>query len=255
MHLGIVTYNIAARWDLDTLLAKCAALHIEGVELRTTHAHGVEPSLTAAQRRGVRAKFAASPVTLWGLGSVCEYHSPDAAELQRNIQLSKDFIDLAVDVGAKGVKVRPNNLPDEVPVERTIQQIGEALRVVGEYAAPRGIEIWVEVHGRRSAHPPYVARMLEIAHHPSVSACWNCNATDLIDGSIVGSFDLLRPWIKSVHLHDLTDETYPYRIFFRLLHDMNYDRFTLAEIPESSDPDRVLTYYRALWQAYIDLAG
>jgi hypothetical protein len=29
---------------------------------------------------------------------------------------------------------------------------------------------------------------------------------------------------------------------------VNYDRFTLAEIPGSSDPERVMRYYAALWR-------
>jgi hypothetical protein len=47
MKLGTVTYNIAKDWSLDTLIAHCKAAGFAGVELRTTHAHGVEPSLNA----------------------------------------------------------------------------------------------------------------------------------------------------------------------------------------------------------------
>lgn len=50
-----------------------------------------------------------------------------------------------------------------------------------------------------------------------------------------------------MHLHDLTDEKYPWRELFRLLKAIKYDGFTLAEIPESTDPERVLKYFRALW--------
>ena len=42
MKLGIVTYNIGKDWDLDTLIANCEGTGFDGVELRTTHAHGVE---------------------------------------------------------------------------------------------------------------------------------------------------------------------------------------------------------------------
>ncbi len=63
MKLGIVTYNIAASWDVDTLIAVCTDVGLAGVELRTTHGHGVELELTAAQRREVAAKFADSAST------------------------------------------------------------------------------------------------------------------------------------------------------------------------------------------------
>ena len=45
MKLGLVTYNLAKDWDLDTIIARCAQHRFAGVEVRTTHAHGVEVSL------------------------------------------------------------------------------------------------------------------------------------------------------------------------------------------------------------------
>jgi sugar phosphate isomerase/epimerase len=88
------------------------------------------------------------------------------------------------------------------------------------------------------------------ADHTNVYACWNSNPTDVVDGSVRQNFDLVGPKIHEVHLHDLTDEKYPWRELFALLDAQGFDGYTLAEIPESSDPERVLRYYRALWLAY-----
>src|SRR5262245_49145060 len=63
MPFGLVTYQWGADWDLPTLLANCEKAGAMGVELRTTHKHGVEPSLNAGQRRDVKARFADCPVT------------------------------------------------------------------------------------------------------------------------------------------------------------------------------------------------
>ncbi len=49
--LGIVTYNVPKDWDLPTLLKVCREVGIAAVECRTTHKHGVEPTLTASQRK------------------------------------------------------------------------------------------------------------------------------------------------------------------------------------------------------------
>jgi hypothetical protein len=35
---------------------------------------------------------------------------------------------------------------------------------------------------------------------------------------------------------------------FSLFKAARYERFTLAEIPESKEPERLMRYYRALWQ-------
>ena len=71
-----------------------------------------------------------------------------------------------------------------------------------------------------------------------------------IDGSVRENVRLVAPKIREVHLRDLTDEAYPWRELFALLHDAGYEGFTLAEIPESPDPERMLRYFRALWLAY-----
>jgi len=252
MRLGLVTYMIGAAWDLSTLIEKCTELGIEGVELRTTHAHGVEPSLTPQQRSEVRARFADAPVELWGLGSTCAYHDADPDELARNIDETKAFVDLAADVGARGVKVRPNGFQEEAGVSKqdTLEQIGTAYRECGAYAADRGVELWMEVHGRGTQDPKHMRTILQVADHPNCNACWNSNPGEVDEnGSIQASFDLLRPWIRSCHINRLADGDYPYAELFRLLRGAGYgDRFTLAEIQDNPDRERLLRYYRALWQ-------
>src|SRR4051794_14739820 len=76
-RLGIVTYNIAAAWDVPTILRVCRNVGLAAVELRTTHKHGVEPTMSAAGRKEVRQRFADAGVEIWGCGSVCEFHAPD----------------------------------------------------------------------------------------------------------------------------------------------------------------------------------
>src|SRR5262249_8951483 len=97
-RLGIVTYNIAAAWDVPTILKVCKAVGISPVELRTTHKHGVEPSLSKDQRMEVRQRFADAGVEIWGCGTTCEFHSPDPAVVRKNIETCKEFVELARDL-------------------------------------------------------------------------------------------------------------------------------------------------------------
>jgi len=249
MKLGIVTYNIAKEWDISTIIKNCRDVGLTGVELRTTHAHGVEPALNKSQRADVRKKFQDGGIEIVGLGSTCEYHSPDANELARQIDTTKRFVELAADVGAAGVKVRPNGLPKDVPVDKTLEQIGTALRQCGEFAQPMGVEIRLEVHGSGTSHPPYIKKILDIAAHDNVFACWNSNQSDLDGkGSIDLHFDMLARRIRLVHINELWS-TYPWQRLFELLARSGFKGYTLAEIPESKDPSRLLRYYKALWLA------
>src|SRR5216684_457405 len=213
-RLGIVTYNIAAHWDVPTILKICKQVGLSPVELRTTHKHGVEPNLSKEQRHEVRQRFADAGIQIWGSGTTCEFHSPDPAEVKKNIETCKAFVQLVADIGGRGVKVRPNGLPKGVAVEKTLEQIGKALVPCGQAAADANVEIWVEVHGHGTSHPPYVKQIMEHCGHPSVGLTWNSNPTDMKDGSVAEYFKLLRPWIRSCHINEIYKEAsraYPYR--------------------------------------------
>lgn len=248
MRLGCVTYNVLKDMTVDEIIRILEATGFEAVELRTGHKHGVEPSISKEDRENVRRKFEASRVRLLSFGTTCEFHSPDPAVRKQNVETAKQFVELAHDTGAWGVKVRPNGLPKEVPRETTIANIGAALRELGDFGALYGVEIWMEVHGRDTSNPPVAAAILKAAGHPNVGACWNSNATDVVNNSVKPTFDLLKPYLKSAHINELPNEKYPYREFFALLKQARWDRYTLCECQESKEPERFLRYYHALWK-------
>ncbi len=251
MQLGLVTYQLAQSWEIDTIIQNCSETGFSAVELRTQHAHGVEPEMPKAARSEVRKRFEDSSVRLVGLGSTCEYHAVDPAEVRTQIETTKRFAELAADVGAIGVKVRPNGLQEKegVAKEATLEQIGRSLAECGAAAQDLGVEVWLEVHGRDTAHPPHIHRIMEVCDHPSVGICWNSNPQDVVNGSVAEYFELLRPWLRSCHINELWKPEYPYAELFSLLNQAGYDRFTLAEIPESAEPIRLMRYYAALWNA------
>ncbi len=249
MQLGLVTYNWGKDWDLPTLIKNCAASGFLGVELRSTHKHGVEPTLTDAQCDEVAKRFADSPVQLVGLGSACEYHSPDPAVLKKNIELTKAFIRTCHDVGGSGVKVRPNGIPAGVPMNKTFEQIGKALNEVAAYGEGFGVEIRVEVHGRGTADPANFKKIMDVADHRNVGACWNCNPQDTQGRGLAYNFGLLKDRLgATTHIHDLISD-YPWTEFFGLLKQAKYQGWTLVEEgQQTSDPIRVMRYYRLLWE-------
>ncbi len=250
MKLGTVTYNLAKDWDIETLIKNCTATQFEGVELRTTHAHKVEVNLSSAQRTEVKKRFADSPVELFSLGSAFDYHTPDPSKLRADIEATKAYLQLAHDVGASGVKVRPNGLPKEVPVERTLEQIGRSLAELGKFGANLGQQIRLEVHGGGTSLLPNIRKILDAANHPMVGITWNSNQTDLEGEGFDRNFDLVKDRIFCVHMRDLFLDEYPFRRLLTRLTEIGYQGYCLAEIPDSPDAVRVMRYFRSLWLAY-----
>ena len=190
MKLGLVTYLWAKDWDVSTILHHLEASGVLGIEPRTTHAHGIEPSLNAQQRAEIKRRFDDSPVTLVGLGSNECFDHADAAALAKAIEATKAFVKLGHDVGAGGVKVKPNSFHKDVPREKTIEQIGRSLNIVGQFAADYGQQIRLEVHGECSP-PPVMKQIMDVADHPNVTICWNSNRPDLEGRGLEYNFNLL----------------------------------------------------------------
>ena len=230
----------------------CKQTGVAAVECRTTHKHGVEPTLTAAQRADVKKQFADAGVVFWGCGSVCEFHSDKPEVVQKNIEDCKQFAKLVHDLGGTGVKVRPNGVPKGADEQKTFEQIGKALQECGKAAEGFGVEIWVEVHGAVTQIPKNMKTIMDACGHKAVGVTWNSNPTDVANGSVAAAFDLLKPWIKSCHINELGNDTsgkYPYRELFKLLRGIGYDRYTLCEVGTAYDPEKGAAYFKA------DLAG
>jgi sugar phosphate isomerase/epimerase len=230
MHFGLVTYQWGRELTLPELLATCEKSGVLGVELRTEHKHGVEPSLSQAERAEVRKRFADSPVELVGYGSNCQYHESEPEKLAANIKLTKEYIELMHDCGGSGVKVKPNGFPKGVAREKTIEQIGKALNEVAEYGQGYGQAIRVEVHGRGTSELPVIRDIFKVADHPNVHVCWNCNSQDLAGDGLEANFKMVQDRFgDTVHIREMNVGDYPYSKLMQLLLGMNYQGWILLE--------------------------
>ena len=253
LKFGMVTYQIAQDLDVGGIIDLCQKVGMQGVELRTTHAHKVEVDLTRDERSTVRKQFEDAGIEIVGLGSTFEFHAADADVVRENIAGTIEYAKLAADIGAGGVKCRPNGLQVDkgIPEEKTLEQIGLAMRECAEAASDLGVEVRLEVHGRETSQPARMRSIMDHADHPSATVCWNSTGGDISDGSVKESYELLKDKLTLIHLHELHDANYPYQELFDLLKADGYEGYTLAEIAPSPEPERLLNYYRVLWEAMV----
>ena len=238
MQMGLVTYLWGQDWDLPTLIANCEKAGYLGVETRTQHAHGVEPSLSAAERKEVRKRFADSPVELLGPGTNQQYDDPEPEKLKASIEGTKAFIKLSHDCGGSGVKVKPNSFHKNVDRDVTIEQIGKSLNVVGAFAADYGQEIRLEVHGS-CCELPTIKKIMDYVDQKSVGVCWNSNNQDLQGEGLEHNFNLVKDRFGStVHVREFNESEYPYLKLMELFVAMDYAGWILLEA-RTKPADRV----------------
>ncbi len=253
MKFGLVTYQWGRDWNLPTLIRHCQKTGVLGVELRTQHAHGVDAPLDERQRYEVKIRFENSPVTLVGLGTNWAFHYADPARLQKEIEGAKEYIKLSHDVGGSGVKVKPNGLPEEVPVEKTVEQIGRSLNELGLFGADYGQEIRLEVHGSKTQQLPVTKQIMDVADHPNVGVCWNCNPQDLDGEGLEYNFNLVKDRFgRIVHVRELNAGDYPYQQLIDLFVAMDYEGWILLEARgEPMDRVKALAEQAALFKQMV----
>ena len=252
---GLVTYMWGADWDLPTLLENCRKTNCPGIELRTTHAHKVEPELSEQQRADVAKRFGDAGVTCVGIGSDERFDNPDPAVVKKAIERSKEFIRLSHDIGGSGVKVKPDKFWPNVEKPKTIEQIGKALNELGEYAAGFGQQVRLEVHGQ-CGELPTIKAIMDVATDENVAVCWNSNKTDLAGDGLQKNFELVRKRFGATcHIHELASPGYPFQDFLNLLVKSKWEGWCLME-NASKPTDRVaaMAAERKLFDAMIKKA-
>lgn len=257
LQFGLVTYMWGADLDLPTLITTLEKAKIHGVELRVDHAHGVSPALSAAERTEVRKRFEASAVEAVGLGTNWEFHSPKADELKRNLEGAKEYVRLSHDIGASGVKVKPNALPKEVEKAKTLDQIARALAELGDHALGYGQEIRLEVHGGVSDLGD-IETIMKSAARDNVRVCWNSNQQDLEGDGIEANFAKVRPFLGRVqHIRGARVPGYPWATLAKLLIDTDYEGWVMLEAggkrPEG-DPAAILGDQRDAFMELVEAA-
>ena len=253
-RFGWTTYQWGKDWDIPTLIANCCKAQVFGVELRTSqsYAHGVELELSAQQRGEVKKRFLDCPVILVGLATSERYDSPDSEVLKAAIDNSKAYIKLSHDTGSSGVRVFPNSFHDGVPREKTIEQIGNSLNIVGAFAADYGQQVRLEAHGN-AGDLPTLRAIMDRVDQPSVRVKLNSDKRDTAGKGFEHNFNLVRDLLAdTLHLHNLKDTGFPYQLQMDLLVKMGWVGWQLLEVSHKV-PDRVqaLIEQRQIWDGLL----
>ena len=253
MKLSLDTYSIGTELSLRDLLELLPATGFAGVEFRceANQKHGVEPEITSAERRQIRALLSGAGLEVSCLSTSQRFDSPDPAVRQAVIQRVKQFVDLAADLGCGRIRTFGNDFPAGIPKPDVIRYVGEALRTCGEYAQDKGVDVLLEMHGQ-FYYWEYCLSAVQAADHPNVAINYNCDVRDLVDGSVAYTMGQIKDYVRHVHLHELEEPQFPYKELFRILKGWGYAGFcSLEEDHREGGAKRVIALYAALYRELV----
>jgi len=201
MKYAFMSFSCPA-FTLGEMLALASRLGYDGIEprLATGHRHGIETSISVAERRAIRQRVAGGSIRLACLATSCQYADPQ--KVAKNIEETKRCIDLAAAVGAPRLRVFGGVIPEGVSREQAIGLLTDAMSQVADQAKAGGVTVCIETHDDWS-HPSHLAEVMRGVFHPAIRLNW-----DILHPIRAGritmdeAYAIVRPWIGHVHFHD-----------------------------------------------------
>ncbi|HOJ11846.1 MAG TPA: sugar phosphate isomerase/epimerase family protein [Clostridiales bacterium] len=227
--------------NLDQSLNIARLYGYDGFEPRTSagHKHGIEIGSTKPVLREARLKSEDSGIKICCIATSCCFANPSNNE--GNIELAKRSIDLASEVNSPAIRIFGGNIPEGVSREKSFDLIVEAMMKLSNYALERGVTICIETHDSW-CDPKAVADIIQSVNHPAIAVNWDIMHPALTASyTIEKAFEILKPWIKHVHVHDglRTDKGLEFKTIsqgkvdhktaIRLLKDSEYNGFISGE--------------------------
>lgn len=252
MHLGLMAYQLAKEWDIEATAKMCKDGRMESFEFfaEPSYKQKISLDMQPAEAKKVRKVFADSGVQIAGLAITEVYDSPSVTQVKEAVARTKQFVLLAVDIGAPRLRCLGDKLHENEPKAWTSARIASALSEIVHYSAGLGVDIGFEMHGSFTNWEDAL-EVVKRVNHPRCYLVHNSQPGNTPPEDFDRVFDLLRPHIGHVHLNDLLETRFPYRKFLRKLRDTNYEGFFSLELAPSQDPLRVLHLTHALFHEYL----
>lgn len=190
--------------SLQEMFATATKYGYAGIEprLASNHKHAIETTLDATERATVKAELAASDIVVCCLATSCRYADPE--NRQEWIERTDAVIDLAGDIGCKRIRVFGGQLGKDVSREQGIELVTEALKSVAEHAAARNVIVCIETHDDWR-DPEHLAEIMRRVDHPNIMINWDIMHPVRNGFDIETAFNIMKPWIVHMHVHDGVD--------------------------------------------------
>lgn len=267
MKISFMTF-VAPDWTLEEHLTAAVRYGYDAIEPRceADHAHGVELDTTKKQRAAIARQFADCGVELRTIATSRRYALASDHELQESIDLTKQYCDLAGDLGAQSIRVFGGMTPEDMEFADAKKTVAEALHECGEHAAECGIHLCVETHDAYSLSSD-CAETVRMADHPNIAICWDFMHPFRHGESIETAFNNVRELVRHCHVHDgvppedggpagweialMGEGEIPHDEAVELLAGIDFDGTLSGEWIRAFEPEEILPHDARVLREYI----
>jgi sugar phosphate isomerase/epimerase len=194
-------------WPLESLLANCCRYGYDGVEIRQIAGEANllnVADLASSRHAALRRTLADSGIAICGLASSVRFDYPDQTTREEQLRTGQAYVELAAALGSRFVRVFGDVLPSGPRSARqaTLDQIGESLNLLGEFAAARGVDILLETHGD-FADSTVVCDLMPRIESPAVGILWDTHHPwKFFCEPLEQTWTRLKPWVRHTHWKD-----------------------------------------------------
>lgn len=255
-------------WSLSQVLAAAANYGYDGVELRVISREldlWNLPEFKSPSLGATRATIEDHGLVIAAIGSSACFHSPDAAERQRNRDSALRMAEIAAGLNAPAIRVFGDRIQPGSARLQTAQWIAESLTKLAEILKSSGVQVWLETHGD-FATAADVSEILAQIDSPNVGIIWDpANAFEQ-SREEPQLLPLMSSRIRHVHLKDLKRDSehsfryvptgegeFPFDTMFAALTEISFDGFASFEWekhwhPELARPETALPHFIRWWK-------
>ncbi len=197
-------------WSFQEIVSKGKQFGFDGVEIRQIQretdllkVHEFMP----ANRQSMTRQLNDAGFEICGLASSVHFDQPESHARETQLDIGKQYIDLAVDIGASFVRIFGDVVTlyeDSTPKDQIIQNISEYVDRLGEYAVStgEGILVLIETHGD-FADSLVMQETMKQVQSPAVGVLWDTHHPWKFFGEELSiTYDRLGPWIGHTHWKD-----------------------------------------------------
>lgn len=195
-------------WSWETVMRRAAEMGYDGVEVRLIEQQvdlRQVPALARDEWPRRREELTRLNVQVPVLSSSIRFDYPDDAARREQIDIGRDYIDLAVGLGARMIRVFGDVLSQGAPAldkQQVFGNIVDGLKQLGAIAGDHGIDIVVETHGD-FAESRLIERLMHEVDHPRVGLLWDTHHPwRFFHEDLAMTVQKLAPWLKHTHWKD-----------------------------------------------------